>query len=165
MATPLRHFLNDERGSPAAEMVLIMPLLLVLIFTCLEGAYFLYLEHQVVKGVRDGARFAARQSFDYYDCSAILDSGTETSIKNVTRTGSTSSTAVSRVPGWDAADTTVTVSCPGTAVTTGIYSGMTNAPRVRVSATVPYPSLFSALSGIGVSMNLNASQQAAVMGI
>lgn len=161
----VRIFWADARAAAAAEMALILPLLLVLIFTCLEGSYFLYLEHQVVKGVRDGARFAARQSFDDYDCSSVLDANVETSIKNVTRTGSTSSSATSRVPGWDAGDTTVSMSCPGAAVTTGIYSSMANAPRVTVSATVPYPSLFSALSGVGVNVNLNASQQAAVMGL
>lgn len=167
----LRHFLKDERGSPAAEMALMLPLLLILVFSSMEGAYYLYLEHQVVKGVRDGARFAARQSFTYYDCGStglVNDSGSPSvtdQIKNVTRTGSTSSSANSRVPGWSLADTTVIVACPGTAVNTGIYAQMANAPQVTVSATVSYPSLFAALSGIGVNVNLNASQQAAVMGV
>ena len=54
-------------------------LLLTLMFAGLEGAHYLYVEHQVVKGVRDGARYAARLPFD-----SVVDS---TSVKNVTRTG------------------------------------------------------------------------------
>lgn len=165
MSRLLRHFLSDERGSPSAEMALMLPLLLVLVFTCLEGSYYLYLEHQVVKGVRDGARFAARQSFADYDCSSVLDSSVEAAIKNVTRTGSPSSTANPRVYGWDAADTAVSVTCPGSAETQGIYNAIGYAPAVTISATVPYPSLFAALSGMDVTVNLSANQQAAVTGL
>lgn len=151
-------------------MALMLPLLLALMFSGLEGAYYLYLEHQVVKGVRDGARFAGRQKFQYFSCGStglVNDTGTPSvadQIKNVTRSGSVSSTTP-RVPGWAAGDVTISVSCPGTAVQTGLYKGMTNAPRVTVSATVTYPSLFSALSGIDTSFHLTASQQAAVFGV
>ncbi|MDE2561347.1 MAG: pilus assembly protein [Sphingomonadales bacterium] len=158
-----RHFWRDQAGSPAVEMVLVLPLLLVLIFTCLEGAHYLYVEHQVVKGVRDGARFAARQGFSNYTCTTI-NSTVVTNTKEITRTGEISG-GTSRVQGWTDSDIMVIVTCPSTAVTTGIYSDMTNAPRVTVSATVTYPSLFGVLSGLTSSFKLNAADQAAVMGV
>lgn len=159
-------FAHDTRGSAAAEMALVLPLLLMLMFGCLEGAHYLYVEHQAVKGVRDGARFASRQSFTQFACgTATLSSATiETLIKEVTRTGKVSGGA-SRVSGWDNADVSVAVSCPATPVTTGIYDGMTNAPRVVVSTSFTYPSLFNALTGIGVNATIYARQQSAVMGV
>src|SRR5215217_7313983 len=52
---------HDVRGSAAAEMALVLPLLLALMFGSLElGDYFLS-EHVLLKGVRDGAVYAARQ--------------------------------------------------------------------------------------------------------
>jgi Flp pilus assembly protein TadG len=162
-------FVADQRGAAAAEMALMIPLLLVLMFTCFEGAHYLYIEHQVVKGVRDGARFAGRQNFSEFSCSSssISDSTLETSIKDVAIYGKVAVTGsdAPRVSTWTTADTSVIVSCPATAITTGIYKNMTNAPQVTVSATVPYPSLFNALSGLDTSFHVFAQDQAAVMGI
>ena len=50
-----------KSGAAAAEMALALPLLLILICGCAElGNYFLD-EHRLIKAVRDGARYAARQ--------------------------------------------------------------------------------------------------------
>ena len=82
----------------------------------------------------------------------------------MTRTGQLAG-GTSRVIGWSDNNTTVTASCPATAVQTGIYSGMANAPQITVSATLPYPSLFGALTGFNSTINVSAKDQAAVMGI
>ena len=51
---------RDSRGAAAAEMALVLPLLLVILFGSLElGNYFMN-EHTLIKAVRDGARFAGR---------------------------------------------------------------------------------------------------------
>ncbi len=156
------------------EMALVLPFLLALMFTCLEGAHYLYTEHQIVKGVRDGARFAARHDFSNYSCgSTTVPGGLETTIKNVTVYGKVTVSAgdFPRVSTWTVPDTsgqsitTVSVSCPATAVTTGIYKKLANAPRVTVSATVSYPSLFGAVSGLTSSFKVHAEHQAAVMGV
>lgn len=161
----IRSFLGDQRGAAAVEMALMLPLLLVLMFACLEGAYYLYIEHQIVKGVRDGARFAARQSFADFTCSTV-DATVATNTKEVTRTGQISG-GTARVPGWVASDVTVGASCPSTAITTGIYSGLTlaNAPQVTVSATVSYHPLFATISGFSTTLKVYAKSQAAVMGV
>ena len=68
-------------------------------------------------------------------------------------------------------DITLTTSCKttqgGQAMNKGIYTNIVNgAPIVRVSAVVDYsPVIGSAFGFSGVSLKLNASQEAAVMGI
>ncbi len=163
MARTLRLFLRAQHGTAAAEMALVLPMLLALMFTCLEGGHYLYVQHQVVKGVRDGARFAARAPFNKFTCASV-DGAWQTTVQEVTRTGAiTGGTA--RVAGWDNAEVSVTASCPTAVVNTGIYKGMANAPRVTVQATVLYPSLFTSLSGLPTTAVISARGQAAVMGL
>jgi Flp pilus assembly protein TadG len=171
----LRTFLGDRRGSAAAEMALILPLLMVVLFVTFEGGYFLWNEHKVVKGVRDGARYAGRLAFaNYSTCAAAtgspttLGGQTATDIKQLTRTGKiTGGTAT--INGWE--DSHVTVTCDYVAGTGGLYAANSgNAPRVTVSASVPYPpSPLTSLAGVlgfnPAGINLNASAQAAVMGL
>lgn len=147
-------------------MALLLPLLVLMIFGAVEMGYYFYNQHQVIKGVRDGARFAARQSFVNINCSSgySMPTATETAIKEVTRTGQTSG-GTTRVVGWVNTDVTVSVSCPTTALRTGIYRDESNAPVVTVSALVTFKSLFNGLGFVRNSYNLYATQQAAVMGI
>ncbi len=165
----IRKFLSDPKGSAAAEMALMIPLLMLLMFGGLEAGHFLWSEHKVVKGVRDGARFAGRQAFTAVDCSGgtFNDADVITAIKNVTRTGTYDGTGTPVVPGWDdnATEVGVTISCDSS-TTTGIYSNQEDgAPRVTVSATVPYPTLFGAVGVDFSGIDLNAEAEAAVMGL
>lgn len=173
-----RHrFLRDQRGAAAAEMALILPLLVVLLFVTFEGGYFLWNEHKVVKGVRDGARYAGRLDFTKYTCPSTVDAATETSIKNVTRTGFPTAdnpnimgTDDPMIRGWTntVPGVTVTLSCVGSMG--GLYAANSdNAPVVTVSASVPYPdSPLSGLAdvlGFNTDINLNARAQSPVMGL
>lgn len=168
MMARLASFLRDGRGAAAAEMALLLPLLAVLLFVTFEGGYFLWNEHKVVKGVRDGARYAGRLDFANYDCGAGTYTGDQTPIKNLTRTGQLSGgTAV--VAGWQDSGVTIAVDCATDQ--DGLYgSNGGNAPRVKVVATVPYPaSPLSDLVGVlgfdTSEITLNASAQSAVMGL
>ena len=58
--------LRSRRGSAAAEMALVSPLLAVLMIGSVELGNFFYNEHILMKAVRDGARYAARQNFSNY---------------------------------------------------------------------------------------------------
>jgi Flp pilus assembly protein TadG len=164
----LRPLLNDRSGSAAAEMALLLPFLVLLMFGGVELGFYFYNQHQVVKGVRDGARFAARQSFTSLNCNggtpSTIPADVETAIKEITRTGQVSG-GTARVSGWVNGDIAVSVTCPTTPVTTGIYNGMANAPQVNVTATVSYASLFDGVGVVDSTYTLRASQQAAVMGI
>ena len=172
MMRGLLAFLRDRSGAAAAEMGLVALPLIALMFGAMEAGNFFWKEHVVVKAVRDGVRFAGRQSFGAYSCPSGGGAGSinassypnlETQIKNLTRTGQlTGGTA--RVSGWT--DTQVTVSVNCVANNYGIFGSNTgNAPRVTVEAIIPYSSLFGEMifrSSLGLT--LRSSSQTAVMG-
>lgn len=156
-----------KRATAAAEMALVAPMLIILMFGAFElGNYFLS-EHVVVKAVRDGARYAARRSFTNYTCpGATVNSTMITNVQELTRTGKlTGGTA--RLTGWTNNNTvTVSITCETVGTTySGIYDGMTNIPVVTVSASVPYDSLFNNLGFTSTGLLLNAESQSTVMGI
>jgi hypothetical protein len=173
--TWLRTFLGDRRGAAAAEMALMLPLLVTLLFVTIEGGYFLWSEHKVVKGVRDGARYAGRLPFSSYTgcpasptAPAAVAEPALADIQELTRTGKLSG-GTPMIPGWE--NSHVTVTCDHVSGSGGLYQ--TNAglaPRVTVAAAVPYPS--SPITGIAQvfgfdagSITLRASAQTAVMGL
>lgn len=161
MAVGFASFLRNQRGSAAAEMALIMPLVLALIFAMMEAGHYMWSEHKVVKGVRDAARYAGRLDFSNYTCPSTIANAA--AIKNLARTGQlTGGTA--KVPGWVDANVTVSLSCR--ASTGGLYDVVSgNAPKVKVSAVVAYPSLFGALGVFTSSFNLRAEAESPVMGL
>lgn len=163
MRALLPSFLHDRSGAAAAEMAMVLPLLMILLFGAFEAGNYFWNEHVVVKAVRDGARFAGRQSFGDYTCSTV-DSTVEGEIKNLTRTGQLSG-GTARINGWVDGDITVSVSCHG-ATTTGIYRDMASgAPRVTVRAVVAYTPLFGVLGFDTTGLNLVAEANSPVMGL
>ena len=62
-------------------------------------------------------------------------------------------------------DVTVTVTCGSTAYKYGIYRDEPQPPIVTVTAQVDYNALFDGLGVLTDTYKLNATQQAAVMGI
>ena len=161
-------FQRDTRGTASVEMALMLPMLVVLLFGGLEGGYYFWSEHRVVKAVRDGARYAGRQSFERYDCStqSFTNPDIRYEIKNLTRTGTLDGTGAPLIPGWVDGNTTVTVAPCNTATATGLFLTQANgAIRVTVSTDVAYRSLFSSLGFTTATLRLRASQQAVVMGL
>ncbi len=160
---------RDRRGTASAEMALVTPLLLILMMGTFElGNYFMN-EHILVKAVRDGARFAARQSFSNYDACTGSPGGTVVAdTRTLVMTGLLSG-GTNKLRNWTATTVNVTMNCTTTAGTetiSGIYRGRaTGAPRVTVTASVPYQSVLASFGFTGIGLNLNASQNAAVMGI
>ena len=163
----IRGFLSDTKGSPAAEFVLALPIMLALMFGGLEAGHFFWTEHKLVKAVRDGARYASRLPVDDLCNGEAVEfaAGVEDNIREITRTGMLDGT-VPKVPGWEAGDVEVDVSCEAF-VDTGIYSDLgAQGPLVTVSSgSVPYPSIFAGLGFISNAVQLRAQSSAAVMGI
>lgn len=163
MLNPVRLFLKDTRGAAAAEMALILPFVLPLLFATFEGAYYMVCEHQVVTGVRNAARYAARLDFSQYACPAATFSGSTATVQNLARTGQLSGGSA-RVSGWVNGDVTVTVTCA--ASTEGIYTRTAGyAPKVRVSSQLNYPSLMGQLGFTTATIRIGASAESPVMGI
>ena len=175
-----RRFLATDRGTASVEFALVLPMLIVLMFGGFEAGYFIWMQHKLTEAVRDGARFASRmQTSDFCNGATLKSDATYTgdiaNIKLLTRTGQlASTTAPAKVPGWTDAQVTVTVACDSF-VSTGIYTDMgqytsagaaVKAPIVTVAATnVAYPSLFHGLGVLKSTINLNATSNAAVIGV
>jgi Flp pilus assembly protein TadG len=156
----LSSFYRDERGAAAAEMALMTPLLLILMFAPFELGNFYWTQHKVTKGVRDAARFAARQPFDTLVCGSEI---TDARIKNLARTGQLADTS-STVAGWVNDDITVNVVCDAN-FDEGIYNGRGEAPVVRVETTLDYPSLFQTLGFNATNIRMTAYSEAAGTGL
>lgn len=171
MMRHLNRLLSDRSAAAAAEMALVLPLLLLLLFGSVELGYYFASEHVVEKAVRDAARYAGRLPLNDFDCSVpSVDSTAQQQIQRVARFGDPSGTTGARLGGWtDDTMTTVTLFCDTDTthsyVNNGLYLDFADGvPVVTVTSTVPYPTLFG-LIGVGrATLTLNASQQAAVFG-
>jgi Flp pilus assembly protein TadG len=163
-----RSYLCDERATAAAEMALVLPMLLVLLFGGLEAGHYFWSEHKAIEAVRNGARYASRLPVTTVCPTSGTAAAAISDVALMTRTGQlASSTATPVVPGWSNNNqVTVTFNCGGF-VSTGIYASYGSAaPTVQVSTTnLTYPSLFEALGVITSSATLNASASTAVIGI
>lgn len=168
--TALRSLRLCDRGSAAAEMAMVMPFLLLILFGSVElGNYFMS-EHVVQKGVRDAARYAARLPLaDVTDGTCNLGSDeVQDQIRRVARTGDPDAGGSDpRLGMWDNDDTvTLALNCPtGSYATTGVYSDFPiGAVNITVSASVPYTPLFDFMFLGGDGLLLNSRSQAAVFG-
>lgn len=159
-----------QSGAAGAEMALMVPLLVTLMFGSFELGYYFYNEHILVKSVRDAARFAGRQSALYTTepCVPGIVTGTPVpTIDNVARYGKSAvlGTDKPKISTWTTS-VVVTLSCPLRDTYSGIYKGKSNIPVVTVTANnVTYPSLFKTLGFTSVGLKLNASSESAVMGL
>lgn len=165
-----RDLLYGQNGAAAAEMALVLPLLMTIMLGSVElGSYF-YNEHILMKAVRDGARYAARQNFNHYDACSGEPTGTVVSETRALVRTSLLAGGADRFPDIEDGDITLDMSCetaPDGEIISGIYRGrVTGAPVVTVTASVDYTPVIGAAFGFsGVGFKLNATEEAAVMGL
>ena len=169
-----RNPLAHDGGAAAAEMVLVLPLLLVLMFGSAEvGNYFLD-EHGLVKQVRGGARYAARLPLEAnYTCPSTVSAGAQTLIQNVTKTGTVTGTGTGRFDtsywtrncGSGTQTLTITIRCVSNDDYDGIYQSLTgDIPVVKVSGAVGYRSVLGSLGLPTANLCLRAESEAPVIG-
>ncbi len=175
----IRRFLPDERGAVAAEFVLMLPVMLMVMFGGMEAGHFIWNQHNLVKAVREGARYASRLPVDRFcdgSGAATFDPLAEQDIESVVITGGLPGTSRGSgapvVRGLSADKVVVEVACDAyasgdTGTGSGIYSDLgMGGPVVTVSVRgVPYPSLFEQLGSIDGSYRLTAKSSAAVIGL
>src|SRR6059058_2189248 len=118
----LIRLLRDEAANAAAEMAMVTPLLLVLMLGCTELGNYFWNEHTLLKAVRDGARYAARQGFSNYpDCSTVATTLRDNT-RNVVTYGYLSDTSGNTLtPNIAVSNITVGTACP---TTTPAMSGL-----------------------------------------
>jgi Flp pilus assembly protein TadG len=171
----VRDLIRNKSASAAVEMALSLPLLLLLICGSVEmGNYFMD-EHRLIKAVRDGARYAARQDLTYFTgCSGTPGGTVATDTQNVVMTGLITG-GDDLLPNRSTATIDVTIVGCSTSVNgtqlSGFYANVKNssgtvvgAPVVQVEASIPYTSVLHSLGFSHYNVTLNASQQAAVVG-
>ena len=161
--------LTDRAGAAAAELALMLPLMLVLLFAGFEGGHFIWTQHKLTQAVRDGARFAGRLEVTQVCREGALVIAPErvAEIKLLTRTGQLDDTARHPlIPGWSDDEVYVSITCEGF-VDTGIYTELGEAGPVAVVAAqgVPYPSLFGRLGLFDPGFHMNARSSAPVIGL
>jgi Flp pilus assembly protein TadG len=163
----LGRILLNSSGAAAAELALIAPMLALLMFGSMELGYYFYSEHVLIKAVRDGARFASRESFDDFTCPSTIDPTVVTETQQVTRTNTVDGTGTPRLPHWtNNSSVQVTLTCDTSGNFANLfYQGLAGGvPVVKVSATVPYTSIFGLLGLGSSSLQLQAKSQVSVMG-
>ena len=163
----IKRLLFDRTAAAAAEMALITPLLMILMFGSFELGKYFWDSHIIAKAVRDGARYASRQSFDNFDCTAAtVSDDVIANTQNLTRTDQIASGGTARLLGWTLASSVQVTMRPDSSETYGgFYIGMNCVPVVIVTATVPYRSLFGTLGFNVTGLNLTANSEVPVMGI
>lgn len=151
----LRTLLRDERGGPGAEMALMLPLLMALLFGGMEGGFYFWREHQIVKAAREAARYGSRLPMTNFNCTdgSVTQSAKDsiTAVVNASIAGTTTTTAS-------------TMSCISGS-NTGLYVGKaTGAPILKVSLSQNYGGLFSTMI-LPSGLTIGATAQSAVMGL
>lgn len=170
----LPNLFRHDGGAAAAEMVLVLPFLLTLLFGSAElGNYFLD-EHGLVKQVRDGARYASRLPAEAnYTCPTTVNAAAETLVENVVKTGTVDGTGTGRFSTeyWArncagvAQPITVSIRCVDKDDYSGIYSSLVgDIPVVKVSAAISYRSVLGSLGLPTANLCLRAESESAVIG-
>jgi Flp pilus assembly protein TadG len=176
--------LRDRRAAAAAELAMVTPVLLALMFGSVELGNFFAAQHALEKQVRDGARFAARLEInENYACPATVfqDVDANTKIINVTKNGVVTGSGSPRwTDYWDRAcpgipnTLTVSIRCVAKSAIdtdddghTGIYTSLagTTIPVVKVAGAVRYRSVLAALGFNAGNICLQAQSEAAVQGL
>ena len=175
---------RSESATAAAEMALVAPLLIVLMFGAAEVGNLFMDQHALDKQVHDGARFAARLELNSaYACpdTVFAAADADDQIVNVTKNGAVSGDGN---PRWDSSywarqcgtDPSVSVAIRCVAKSdidtddsgyTGVYTSLagTEIPVVTVSAAVRYRPVLAALGIQDTNICLRAQSEAAVQGL
>ena len=119
-----RPFRVDERGSASVELVVLMPLLLLILFSSVQGAVYYHASTLAMAAAQEGARAASREN-------GTLAAGISAASAFVTDTAGDSLTAVTISGSRTAAIATITVTGSSLSLVPGWN------PTVEQSASLP----------------------------
>ena len=145
--------LKCRRAIAAVEFALFAPLLALVMVGIIDFGYYINQSNELDKSLRVGAMLAARSSLP-------LSGGSQATIENLVKTGTSDGSGDFVVPGWSDGASSL-------AVTTSTYSAGGNSYEViKVVASVPYKALFSGLLHTYgfMSITMNAAHEQAYVG-
>jgi hypothetical protein len=147
-------FWRDERAAAAAEMALVTPLLVILLFGPMEAGRYFWSSHIAANAARDGARFASRQPLVEFPTTSGCTPSTVlvSSVREVTRTGQVSNGSP-RLPNWQASDISVSGRCT------------VRGPVVTVAVDAPYAALFLGLGFDATALRVRSQSEVTVSGL
>ena len=130
-------------GSALVEATVLTPVLIVLFFGVFEFSWYFYNQQLVEIGVRDAARYLARNPY----LSVFIGEGTDPCLdatnvgaaKNLAVTGTADGSGGVRVNGWTTG--AVSITCAPFDNTAGNYAGPRTIYRVTVSTSFADPAL------------------------
>ena len=158
IARVLRSLWRDTEGTALVEGSILLPVLMSLLFGVYEFSFFFYQQQLITTGVRDAARFLARNDLSSCttspltsgNCSVtVMLSGTATNVvtvaKNIAVSGFAGGTPA-RVTGWAASNVAINLNSlanSGGSTPCGVNacSGRSTIQVVVVSTTFADPSL------------------------
>ena len=146
--------IRSNSGASMVEFTLMITFLLTLALGVFEFGRYMYGQHLVTAGVRDGARYLARLG----DPTLAAN---QTAAKNIAVFGNATGTGTARVSYWAASDVTATpLSIPNDdGAGNALYRGGANITIIELSTAVAFPDL-GMLNMIGVgSLMIRASHQ------
>lgn len=138
-----RGFWRRRDGTAAAEFVLILPLIAIMLFGIMEIGRLLHDFHVVTKGVRNATRYLSRMPMTCAGGTGIfVDATDETEGKNMATTGTIAGGSL--ILGYfNNTHVTVEKTCTANGgIFAGVYNGWTDIPEITVQAAVPYTFLF-----------------------
>ena len=167
--------IRQTKGAAAAELALVTPLLLTLLFGGVELGNYFRDEHALVKQVRDGARYASRMPLeDNYPCPGTVDPAAQTAVANVIKTSTVDGTGTdgrfdsnywTRTCSGTPGTVTVTIRCVDKADYSGIYSELAgDIPVVKVSAALKYRSVLDRLGIADPDLCIKAESEIPAVG-
>lgn len=138
-----RGFWRRRDGTAAAEFVLILPIVAIMLFGIMEIGRLLHDFHAVSKGVRNATRYLSRMPMTCAGGAAtFVDATDEAEGKNMATTGTI--TGGTLILGYfNNTHVTVQKTCTANAGTfSGVYNGWANIPEIMVQAAVPFTFMF-----------------------
>ena len=146
---PIRALLTDASGASAAEFVLVVPLLVLLITAAIDFGGLIYTRLQVGSATHAGASFAAAQGFNETGISAAMLGGASIAVTTAVpvqfcgcpdeATGITEEACTTTCPSGQAAGKYVRLSTSATYSTIYSWPGLSNPVTLNSVANVRIP--------------------------
>ncbi len=153
---------RDRRGAAAAEMALMLPVLMLVMFGIFEFGRLVHDYHVINKGVRDAGRYLSR--LDLSCPGAAVSAATLAEARNLAMTGNIGGGNILLYYWNDPTTVVVNTNCSATGGYAGAFAGDPEIASVVVTADVPFNFSFLAPFLDNPVLTMQARHQEVVIG-